>query len=153
MKSYLFFPLFFLVVLGTPASSFTQEEFPNTSDPLIPTEQYEAEGIPQEEIPSSWTQEHVTHEADTFQAKFINMLVILALLIGFMILASWSLKRLMKSKMVNLNTASNIKLIETRHLSPRATLYLVEVEGKNFLIAESPTAVTHLGSFPIEGPK
>ena len=62
--------------------------------------------------------DRVEHESDTFQAKFLNMLFILALLIGFMILASWALKRLMKTKINQLNTTNNIKVLETRYLSP-----------------------------------
>ena len=88
--------------------------------------------------------ERVENESDTFQAKFFNMLFILALLIGFMILASWALKRLMKTKLTQLNTGSSLKVLETRYLSPRATLYLVEVQNRTLLIAESPTAVTFL---------
>lgn len=83
-------------------------------------------------------------ETETFEAKFMNMLFILGLLIGFMILASWALKRLMKTKMTQINTSSNIKVLETRYLSPRASLYLIEVENQKILISESPTTVTYL---------
>ena len=75
------------------------------------------------------------------------MIFILALLIGFMILAAWALKRMMKSKMTQLNTGSSIKILETRYLSPRATLYLIEIQGQNVLIAESPTVVSFLKTF------
>ncbi len=77
----------------------------------------------------------------SFEAKFFHMLFILALLIAFMFVASWALKRMMRSKTTQLNTASQIKLIESRCLSPRATLHLVEVDEKRVLISESPTAV------------
>lgn len=97
--------------------------------------------------------DRVEHESDTFQAKFLNMLFILALLIGFMILASWALKRLMKTKINQLNTTNNIKVLETRYLSPRATLYLVEIVDQTFLIAESPTTVTYLATLPHEPEK
>jgi len=93
---------------------------------------------------------HHERESDTFQAKFLNMLFLLALLIGFMILASWALKRLMKTKIGQLNTASNIKVLETRYLSPRTTLYLIEIHDQAILIAESPTAVSCVATFPQE---
>lgn len=95
-----------------------------------------------DEAQSMHHEEHVT--VDTFQDKFFNMLVILALLVAFMILASWALKKLMKSKITQLNTSSHIKLLETRYLSPRATLYLVEVDKQVVLISESPTTVNYL---------
>ena len=97
-------------------------------------------------FPEGW-HEHLGEETESFEAKFFNMLFILALLIGFMILAAWALKRMMKSKMTQLNTGSSIKILETRYLSPRATLYLIEIQGQNVLIAESPTVVSFLKTF------
>lgn len=86
-------------------------------------------------------------EEDSFESKFIRMLVILGFLIGFMILSSWILKKMMRSRVQQMNTSSDIKLYETRPLSPRCTLYLVEVEGRRLLIAESPSNITHIASF------
>lgn len=162
MKSYLLIPLFFVGLLCLHVPAFSQEDSspdsPATSQTVqsvesLPADHQEEEefkhDMPQHEFPGVWI-DPVERESDTFQAKFFNMLVLLGLLIGFMILASWALKRLMKTKMTNLNTASYIKVLDTRYLSPRATLYLIEVQDKAFLIAESPTAVTYLGSVPLE---
>ncbi len=74
---------------------------------------------------------------ESFQAKFFNMLFILALLIGFMILTSWLLKRMMKARVVQVNQASLIKVLETRQLSPKSTLYVIEVDQKRVLLSES----------------
>lgn len=87
------------------------------------------------------------NEADDFQSKFMNMLFMLGLLIGFMLFASWLLKRMSRSRVTNLNQGSDIKVLETRYLSPRATLYLLDIHGKNILIAESPMGVSHISSF------
>ncbi|MBA2368992.1 MAG: flagellar biosynthetic protein FliO [Candidatus Protochlamydia sp.] len=86
-------------------------------------------------------------EPDDFQSKFMNMLFMLGLLIGFMLFASWLLKRMSRSRVTNLNQGSDIKVLETRYLSPRATLYLLDLHGKNILIAESPMGVSHISSF------
>jgi flagellar biogenesis protein FliO len=72
------------------------------------------------------------------------MLVILGLLIGFMFLASWSLKRMMRSKVEQLNVGNAIKIIDSRNLSTRVTIHLLEIESKKYVIAESPTGVTSL---------
>jgi flagellar protein FliO/FliZ len=88
------------------------------------------------------------NEPDNFQAKFLNMLFILGLLIGFMVLASWMLKKMMKSRVTQINQASSIKILETRQLSPKSALYLIEVEGKIILIGESQTMINHIASFP-----
>ena len=160
MKFYLLLSFFFAAYMQNPAIGLAQE---TSSEHISPSHESSAKEQPSEPhnesefhqfiephtLPDS-LKDKVENETDTFQAKFFNMLFILALLIGFMILASWALKQLMKSKITNLNTASNIKILETRYLSPRATLYLVEIQDKAFLIAESPTAVTYLATLPHE---
>lgn len=158
MKVYLHSLLFFLLLVGGTETGFSQENL--TSEAFTPSENPEHHTLNkehQEPAGSLYSEHHdvpdvlvdrVEHEADTFQAKFLNMLFLLALLIGFMILASWSLKRLMKTKIKNLNTASTIKVLETRYLSPRATLYLVEVQNHTILMAESPTTMTFLATIP-----
>ena len=70
-----------------------------------------------------------------------------------MILASWALKRMMKTKMTNLNTGGHIKVLETRYLSPRATIYLIKIDDQSVLIAESPTSVTYLATLPKDSEK
>lgn len=173
MKFYLLFSLFFLAALSSLPISLCGQENPSdqhstrTENPEdnLPIEQHSdhpdqnsdispmRSDLDHHDLPGTWP-EHTTtstpHEADSFQTKFFNMLFVLGLLIGFMILASWALKRMMKSKMTQLNTASSIKVLETRYLSPRATLYLIEIHDKSFLIAESPTAVTYLTTFPVQ---
>lgn len=148
MKFYLIVSLFFLSLL--PLSGFTQEEAPPSSLASDQTENLKTnDHFDPREMPEGWL-DHPQKESDTFEAKFFNMLLILGLLIGFMILASWALKRLMKTKLTQMNTGSHIKVLETRYLSPRATLYVVEVQNQAFLIAESPTSVTYLTTLPLE---
>jgi flagellar protein FliO/FliZ len=145
MKSYLFIPLLLLALFTLPLSGFTQE---NDHIPLE-NEQESPHFVDHSEVPGARV-EHVGRESDNFQTKFFNMLFILGLLIGFMLLASWALRRMMKSRMTQLNTASSIKLLETRYLSPKATLYLVEVQSQVFLLGESPTNLTYLATLPSE---
>lgn len=88
-------------------------------------------------------------EPDNFQAKFMNMLFLLSLIIVFMLFASWMLKRLTRSRTEQINSASSIKVLETRYLSPRSTVYLIDVMGQGLIIAESHTGVTHLATIPL----
>ena len=161
MKCY---SLFFFIFLGVlPFSLLAQENsthhpssMDNHSDDFNPSMQGELSNQHPESMRHDLDYHELfdkdfhplSHETDSFETKFLNMLFVLGLLIGFMILASWALKRMMKSKITHLNTASSIKILETRYLSPRATVYLIEVQDRSFLIAESPTAVTYLGAFP-----
>lgn len=141
--------LFILFALMSCAFAFSQEESGNerSSPPAL----HEAESIRPEFDENYFfvNEPGVKHvkEQDNFQAKFLNMLFILTLLIGFMILASWVLKRMMKSRITQINQSSAIKVLETRQLSPKSALYLVEVEGRIILIAESGTSVNHIASF------
>lgn len=130
----LFFALFIFVFSALFGQDFDNED-PQTSH----TETYHHEHPDLD----AW-REHLSHEGQSFESKFFHMLFILGLLIAFMILASWALKRMMKSRMTQINTSNSIKVLETRYLSPRATLYLIEVENETFLIAESPQTVTLL---------
>lgn len=81
---------------------------------------------------------------DNFQIKFINMLVVLALIIGFMVVASWMLKRMMRTRTTQMNEMSAIKVLETRYLSPKSTLYLLEIRGKGLVVAETSSGVSSL---------
>lgn len=140
MKRYLLIPLFFLQVLSF-SFLFGQDSTPeNTSNPWdSPLFSDSARGQPNMD----------REGGESFEAKFVRMLVILGLLIGFMVLAAWALKKMMKTRVEQLNTASSIKVLETRALSPRSSLYLIEVEGKTLLIAESPTMVSHVASLDV----
>lgn len=152
MKFYFSVSLFFLSFC-LPFSGFTQAEPHSEQIQTVPADPIEDLKIDEHfnprAMPDHWL-DQPEKESDTFQTKFFNMLTILGLLIGFMILASWALKRLMKTKLTHMNTTGHIKVLETRYLSPRATLYLVEIQDQAFLIAESPTNVAYLTNFSLE---
>lgn len=161
MKFYLLTPFLFLGALFLTTFGFSQEnissQFSLITEAPPPTDSFANEhpsnpalkNYPEHSDELETWPHHLERESDTFQVKFFNMLFILILLIGFMMLASWALKRMMKTKMTQLNTANSIKILETRYLSPRATLYLLEVQDQVFLIAESPTSVTYLAKIPL----
>lgn len=169
MKNYLLIAFLFCGALSFPISIYNQENLIeseqtsdlNSSDQGIHTfdqmnqiQHFDKPPLKQEkehyDFHTTWQDHHAQEETDSFESKFFNMIWILGLLIGFMFLASWSLKRMMKSKMTHMNSGSSIKVLETRYLSPRATLYLIEIQDQNFLIAESPTSVTYLKAFPLQ---
>lgn len=131
LNMLLFFVFFF------PFFAFSQTDQPQRQD-ILQEDIYQVE--PWSAQPSK--------EGDNFQAKFLNMLFILGLLIAFMILASWALKRMMKARVTQINQASLIKVLETRTLSPKSLVYLIEIEGEKILIGESQNGLTYLASFP-----
>ena len=87
---------------------------------------------------------------DDFRGKFANMLAILGLLIAFMLLASWAIKRMMKNRVTQLNTTGCIKVVETRYLSPKSCIYLLDIMGQGILIAESSAGVHQLAKINLD---
>lgn len=79
-----------------------------------------------------------------FIGEFFYMLLMLTLLITLVMFTSWFLKRMLNSRMEQMNASSTIKVLEKRSLSQKTHLYLIEHEGKSLLIAETPTHVVPL---------
>lgn len=108
-------------------------------------------------FPGEIEQVHANHDApsyhsepDQFQDKFFRMLYLLALLIGLMVASSWFLKKIMHKRAESLNISGNIKVLESRALSSKSTIYLLDVNGKGLLVAESHSGVHPLGEVSLE---
>lgn len=91
-------------------------------------------------------EEQRQEEQSHFAAEFKKMLTILFVFIGALMALSWAVKRVANARIEQVNAVSSIKVLEKRSLSPKGMLYLVEVEGKRMLIAESPAGINSLGS-------
>lgn len=85
-------------------------------------------------------------ETDKFFREVLKMLGTLGLLILVMVVASWMLKRMLNTRVQQLNTSSFIKITEKRALSNKSALYLLEIQGKSFIIGESTNGLVLLGS-------
>ena len=85
-----------------------------------------------------------------FMAEFMKMLFFLGIIIAFMIIGSWFLKKMINTRLQQTNQQSSIQVIEQRALSSKSTLYLLNVEGQEILIAESPAGVVSLGQMKNE---
>ncbi len=82
-----------------------------------------------------------------FMSEFMYMLFILGCLIGLMMFLSWFVRRMMQTKVKQLNESSNIKITESRTLGPKSILHLIEVNGTEILVSETPAGVTLLAKF------
>lgn len=89
-------------------------------------------------------------DTDRFFHEFINMLTTLGLIVAIVLLATWYFKKMLSTKVDQLNTTSQIKVIERRVLSPKVTVYLLDVKGEGIILAESATDVTRLGNFEVK---
>ena len=69
-----------------------------------------------------------------------TMLTLVAILVFFTIVY-YLLRRVTGFRSTKMNLMKNIKILEKRPLSPKSMLYLVEVAGRQFLLAESQIEV------------
>lgn len=89
-------------------------------------------------------------ESQDFYSQFIHMLVILGLLVGFLILATWFMKWLQTSRLQGSNRAGLIKILESRQLSPRSAVHFIEILNKGIIIGESHAGLVRLAEMPLD---
>lgn len=77
-------------------------------------------------------------------AAFSKMLFSLLIVVALLLASFWFLRRVFQNRMHKGNLASSIHILEKRALSPKTMLYLVKIEGKKILIAESQLEVKRL---------
>jgi len=82
----------------------------------------------------------------SYEKAFIKMIVSVVGLMIFVLFTVWAVRKLGRSKWGGFGSSRSIQIIEKKLLSPKSVLYLIEVENKRFLIAESQLEVRRLGS-------
>lgn len=102
---------------------------------------------PEETIPDPFHLPEGIKEVEptkTFYGEFFYMLLMLGALISLLYFLSFYMRRIVNSQIEKQNADSEIKVIEKRALSSKTTLYLIECNEKEYLIAESPSGVTEI---------
>ena len=79
--------------------------------------------------------------------QLMNMLTTLGLLIALVLAASWALKRMMRTRMLQVNETSSIKILEQRAITAKTIISLIEIREKKIAIAESSNGVTLLCNY------
>lgn len=77
-----------------------------------------------------------------FYLELLKMLGLLAIVVGVMILLSWALKRAVSTRIAQMNDSSVIKVMDQRTLSPKTSVFVVEVLEKKVLVVESHSGST-----------
>lgn len=85
-------------------------------------------------------------------ATLVKMLISMAALAALLFATYWFLKKLIQNRLQKGVGEPAIAILEKRMVSSKTMLYLVEVEGKKILFAESHLDVKALGTFPNEEP-
>ena len=89
--------------------------------------------------------ETMKSEPDNFLSQLWSMAVTVGVLVGLIMLMTWVLKRMVNNRTEQVNSKSDIKILETRNISPKSAIHVIEVYGKNYVLAESINGVTALG--------
>ena len=87
---------------------------------------------------------------DRFFQEFMNMLTTLGLIVAAILFISWFLKKMVNSRIQQANTTSVIKIVEQRALSPKSSVYLIEIHGKQMVIGETVNGLTKLDEWAEE---
>lgn len=88
--------------------------------------------------------QETTQSYESAFMKTVMILIFILVLIGF---TFWMFKRLSQSRVKQMNYMKSIKILEKRPISPKSVLYLIEISGKQILIAESQIEVRHIHNF------
>jgi len=73
----------------------------------------------------------------SYKGAFLRMMLTLLGLLALIVVSVWMLRRVSQGKMKQMNSGRSIKVIERRPLSAKSILYLVEIDGKRVVVAES----------------
>lgn len=101
--------------------------------------------LPELDQPTTVPQEPTTEH---FFMEFLHMLAMLGILLGLILAVSWVLKRILNTRMEQINQSSPIKILERRSLTPKTAIFVVDVYGKKCIVADSQNGVTYLGDLP-----
>jgi flagellar biosynthetic protein FliO len=87
-----------------------------------------------------------------FGELFIRMIVLLALTLLFVFAFAFVAKRFLTNRMLDTGRGGRIQILEKRMLSPKACVYLIQVDNKQFVVGESANEIQLLKdlSLPVE---
>lgn len=94
-------------------------------------------------LPSLANAEGTSNPDFSFFSSFIQMIAALSIVVGLILLAKHFSSKLMNVSSGRL-ASKHIRIIETRYISPKKSLVLVEVGGQYLLLASSEEGITFL---------
>jgi flagellar biogenesis protein FliO len=86
-------------------------------------------------------------EESTLMPALMNMLLMLGLLVLLIFLASWILRKVVNTRIQQVNDTSDIKVVERRSLTAKTAIYLLQIRDKEIAVAESSNGISLLSIF------
>ena len=111
------------------------------------------DSLSQEPLPDEKGEEESSHlsgdvqkATESYETAFIKTIVVLVGLLVLVILTVWMFRKISHGRLRGMNVLKSVKILEKRPLSPKSMLYLIEVGGKQVLIAESQLEVRNVAT-------
>ncbi len=137
--------LFMVLLFGSLGAQENQTSPPPVEESATPPKRAESH------LPAYFLEElektEEEGEGSRFFREFVNMMITLGFIIGVLFLLLWVFKRMLHTRSQQLNVQSHIKILEQRSLTNKTTLFLLEIDEQNILIAESASGITHLTEY------
>lgn len=86
-----------------------------------------------------------------FGATFVKMILTMVAIVALLFFTFWFLRRLIQQRLQKGVGEQSIQILEKRMISPKTMLYLIEVDKKKILIAESHLEIKRLENFNLHG--
>ena len=83
-------------------------------------------------------------------ATFFKMLFTFVALIALLFITYWFLRKLIRNRLQKGVGSTSIHVLEKKMISAKTMLYLVEIENKQILLAESQLEIKKLETFPLD---
>lgn len=91
----------------------------------------------------------IPYDNNQFYEELTSILFTLGLLVIALICISWFVRRMQSTRLQFGNTGSRIKVLEQRQISAKTIIYMIHVNNKALVIADSMNGVTCLSEFPL----
>lgn len=102
-----------------------------------------------EPLPEKPAEVNVHEATESYETAFIKTILVLVALLVLVVLTVWMFRRISHGRLRNMNYLKSVKILEKRPLSPKSMLYLIEVSGKQVLIAESQLEIRPITSLEV----
>lgn len=149
MKTILFFVLLMCPSLFAEDSiekaPIEMELIADAEKQTVPPEKKEVEPLQEENTGD------VHRATESYETAFVKTIVVLVGLLVLVILTIWMFRKISHGRFRGMNMLKSIKVLEKRPLSPKSMLYLVEVSGKQILLAESQLDVRNVATLDYLG--
>lgn len=83
----------------------------------------------------------------SYEGAFLKMFLTLLALLVVIFFAMWGVKRLARGRIKQAGPGRSIELLERKAISPKTVLYMIEVGGRQIVLAESQLEVKAITTF------